>query len=340
MALLIAGTVSQRYIGLYEAEKLFFAAWWVWIGPLPLPGTYPTLGLLAAGLVARLLADRPWRRAQAGILITHIGALLLLMGGMVTALTAEEGYITLAEGETGNSVSDYHQRELAILKNDEVFYAVPHLQLRESMEIRPDGLPFTLTVRVACRHCEPQFRKEAGAEYKGVAAKVALSPAPLQQENENNQAGLELAVSGADAGQDGVYLLFEPTPHRPEITVGGDVYRIVLRKKQRPLPFTVRLEAFEKFTHPGTDTAREYQSDVTIIEPSGLEWRQSIRMNEPLRTHGHTLYQSSFIDARGEIRSVLAVVKNHGFAFPYIASLVLALGLMLHVRLRARRIEE
>ena len=112
-----------------------------------------------------------------------------------------------------------------------------------------------------------------------------------------------------------------------------------MRKNQRSLPFTVRLEKFEKFTHPSTEMAREYQSDVTIIEESGLEWQQSIRMNEPLRTQGYTLYQSSFIDAGGELLSILAVVKNHGFFFPYIASFIMTIGMIIQMRIRAKKVK-
>lgn len=338
MLLLILGTISQRYIGLYESERLFFSAWWVWFGPIPMPGTYPTLGLLALGLTAKLILKSPWKKAQAGIILTHIGALCLLAGGLITALTAEEGYITLAKGETVTTVSDYHQRELAIFKNGKLWHAIPHQQLHDGMVIAPKGLPFKLKITTYCRHCIPQPQSTASAKHRGITDKIALIPAPLQKEDENNLTGVVFEISGTDEAQDGLYLVYEPTPHQPEIIIGEDSYHIAIGKNQRPLPFSVRLEKFQKFTHPGTEMASEYQSDVTIIEASGLEWKQSIRMNEPLRTHGYTLYQSSFIDARGELMSVIAVVKNHGFAFPYIASLIMSIGLILHVRIRRKKV--
>ena len=338
MVLLVLGTISQRYIGLYESERLFFSAWFVWIGPVPVPGTYPTLGLLALGLTAKLLFKTRWVKNQAGVILTHSGALLLLLGGLVTAITAEEGYITLGIDEEIATVSDYHQRELAIFKNDKLLKAIPHQQLRDDLVVQPDGMPFTLTIETYCRHCVPQARKYIGENYRGITDKIQLVKAPLQKEDEENLTGVEFKISGVDEAQDGLYLVYEPTPHQPVMTVGDDRYRIAMRKNQRPLPFAVRLEKFEKFTHPGTEMASEYQSDVTIIEEGGLEWQQSIRMNEPLRTHGYTLYQSSFIDARGEMLSVLAVVKNHGFFFPYIASFIMAIGLILQMRIRAKKV--
>jgi len=57
-------------------------------------------------------------------------------------------------------------------------------------------------------------------------------------------------------------------------------------------------------------------------------------MNEPLRYRGYTLYQSSF-DLSGDTPyTVLTVVENKGRIFPYIASLLIALGLIIHLALR------
>ena len=124
------------------------------------------------------------------------------------------------------------------------------------------------------------------------------------------------------------------------IAYKGDNYKITLRKTITPLPFTIKLNDFEKFSYPGTELASEYQSYVTIIEEDGLEWSQQIRMNEPLRTHGYTLYQSSFVTLADKQFSVLAVVKNSGYLFPYIASILMALGLFFQCLKRFRASKE
>jgi hypothetical protein len=60
-------------------------------------------------------------------------------------------------------------------------------------------------------------------------------------------------------------------------------------------------------------------------------------MNEPMRHKGYTLYQSSF-DLSGEKPfTVLHVVRNRGRIFPYAASLIMALGLILHLAIRIRQ---
>lgn len=337
MVILTLGTIAQRYIGLHEAQALFFDSWILWIGPIPAPGMASLCAVIAVCLTCKLIAKSPWSVHKGGIILCHMGVLLLLLGGLMTSLSAEESFLMLREGETGTTVSDYHQRELAILKEGTVLLQWPIAQLRSGMEIQDAALPFSLHVETFCRHCAPVPRESNDGRYKDLAAKLNLIPAPLQMQDEDNQAGLLVEVRSAGDGQDGVYLSHEVMPRKPEITVNDATYQIALRKVQRPLPFSVTLKRFEKQIHPGTDVAREYQSDIEITESSGISWPAMIRMNEPLRTQGYTLYQSSVIETQGERFSVLAVVKNKGWVFPYIACAVMAAGLIWHSVIRLRQ---
>ena len=62
--------------------------------------------------------------------------------------------------------------------------------------------------------------------------------------------------------------------------------------------------------------------------------RNVIRMNEPLRHRGYTFYQASFTaDDIGEA-TVLAVVRNSGRLFPYISSVIVCFGMLLHLFIR------
>lgn len=83
--------------------------------------------------------------------------------------------------------------------------------------------------------------------------------------------------------------------------------------------------------------AQEYESIVTIMDGE-IEWQSPIRMNEPLRYKGYTLYQSSFITVGEEQLSVLAVVENAGRVFPYISSIVMCIGLLIHLFVRRRKV--
>ncbi len=56
-----------------------------------------------------------------------------------------------------------------------------------------------------------------------------------------------------------------------------------------------------------------------------------IEMNSPLRYRGYTFYQTSFKENENSQATILTVVKNSGQLFPYIASIVIVFGLMLHL---------
>ncbi len=316
MVLLVIGTISQRYIGLFEAEKIFFTSWLVWIGPVPMPGLYPILGLFAVGLAIKLAFKYKWNRAQAGSILTHLGVLLLLVGGLVTALTEEEGFLTVLEGEVVRTISDYHARELVVFADDKLTHRIPFNQLRAGANI--SELPFELKILQSCRNCEPVMGE-----------KLSLKKRVLEKEDEANLSGLTLQVAG------GEYVLFEAIPAPIEF----ENYKLILQKQKRVLPFKVQLNSFKKHNYAGSDIASEYESNVTIIEEGGLEWSQVIRMNEPLRTHGYTLYQSSFLEMNGRQASVIAIVKNSGFLFPYIASIIMAMGLILQSISRFGRVK-
>lgn len=336
MVLLVIGTISQRYLGLYEAQRLFFSGWVVWFGPIPLPGLYSVLALMVLGLSAKLLIGYQWNRKQLGSILTHAAVLVLLLGGLWTALAAEEGYITLFEGKQGRMVSDYHQRELAVFVGDERVAQIPFEQLQGT--VSHNTLPFDLKVITHCKNCAPVMREEADDTQQGMAGKVRLKPSELEKQDEANQYGVEFTLEGDEGAA--LYFLYEALPRPVNITQGEKTYRLLLHKQQRVLPFSITLNRFTKMSYGGSAIAEDYESIVTITEASGATWQAPIRMNEPLRVDGYTLYQSSFITVDGALASVLAVVKNKGFWFPYFASLLMAIGLLLQSLQRFKRVKK
>lgn len=327
MVLLVLGTVSQRELGLYDAQKLYFSSWILWFGPIPLPGTYATLSVITLCLLAKFLLYSPWRAHQTGIILSHLGVLVLLIGGLVSALSQQEGYLSLKEGDTRNNVSDYHARVLTIVPGENDFYGIPFEGLKNGDTV--PALPFTLTVDTTCRNCKPVPVKDARGRH-GLAEQITLTNAAPDQSDEANLSGMEFIVSGA-GDEDGTYLVMEEIPHTP--TIKG--YKFSLGREQTLLPFSIELKDFKRELHPGTNVARGFSSDV-VVHDGGVEWPYHIRMNEPLRYKGYTFYQASFsIRPDGEY-SVLSVVRNKGRIFPYIASAILFAGLLLHVLIRVR----
>lgn len=330
MVLLVIGTVAQKDLGLYAAQHLYFSSWILWWGPFRLPGAYMTLAAITLCLAAKFLLYSPWRWHQAGIILTHLGVLILLIGGLVTALSQKEGYMLLGEGQSSSVISDYHARVLYIAEGGQNIAAVPFDTLKSGEAIAA-SLPFKLTPSTICRNCQPAPVKKPEGRH-GLAREISLRSAPLDQSDEANLSGFSFVIQGAGE-QDGEYLVMEEIPHRPEIEMAGKTYSISLSRAQTELPFAIELKNFERVVHPGTDMASGFSSDITV-QDGAVAWPYLIRMNEPLRYKGYTFYQASFsLRPDGEY-SILSVVQNKGRIFPYLGGIIIFAGLFLHIFIR------
>lgn len=104
------------------------------------------------------------------------------------------------------------------------------------------------------------------------------------------------------------------------------------------LPFSIKLNSFQRDVYPGTNMPREYESRVIIID-GDIIWPASISMNNPLRYRGYTFFQNSTsVTKDGKPISILSVVTNKGQIFPYISGILLAIGLIIHMVIRIKKI--
>jgi hypothetical protein len=332
MANLVAGTLAQSSMGIYDAQNMFFSAFVTWAGPIPLPGGYTLLGIFTTSLFLKFILRSSWHRSKTGIILAHLGALVLLIGGLLTALSAREGYMIIPEGAQTPYIYDYHIRELFIFENDQLKHALAFDRLQPSKHLSLD-LPFTTTVIDRCLNCDIGNREDAAAGNetpRDMARFMALAEAEPARENEENISGVSFNISGADQDDNGLYIAFEAMPNPIEISASGKSYKIIFGKQQRLLPFSIELIDFREEKHPGSMMAKSFSSDV-IVHDGDLEWPSKISMNEPLRYKGYSFFQSSFDQGESGEITILSVVENKGQAFPYIGTLIIAAGLLLHL---------
>lgn len=105
------------------------------------------------------------------------------------------------------------------------------------------------------------------------------------------------------------------------------------RVHDESLPFDIRLNRFTPEYYPGTSKPKSYESLVTLFPQSGGQYDAVIRMNEPLRVSGWTLYQMSWgQDALqpGRLISILRASHNPLEQVPKWASYIIAAGLVWH----------
>ena len=102
----------------------------------------------------------------------------------------------------------------------------------------------------------------------------------------------------------------------------------MLRPQRFYLPFSLHLIQFKHDRYPGTDIPKNFSSRVRLQRVDTGEDREVlIYMNNPLRYSGETFYQASFDpDDKG---SVLQVVHNPSWLTPYLACVLVGLGLLV-----------
>lgn len=334
MLVLVIGTIAQKEIGLFTATHLFFNRFFFWIGPVPVPVGASALLVLFINLSCHFIASSRWEKHLLGSSLTHLSVLVLLFGGGLTLVTKQEGFVLLQQDQPTATVYDYHRRDLVIYRNAQEIIRIPanHLQPNNLIEL-PERIPLRVTVRERCDNCR--------LNEQGKLEQLAARP-----DDEVNQWGMMLAVHNPHDGKTPVELFAVTEFSAPHLLYrykpqngGQDVtYSLALRRHSWDLPFSLTLDAFIQEHHTGTAIASHYESALYVQDRGATdrpEWPARIAMNDPLRYRGFTLYQSSVLTLPdGELASVLNVVKNAGWLFPYLASFLFFAGMILHLGVR------
>ena len=336
MLLLIIGTVFQKHIGVYQAQKIFFSSYWIPVGSIFfLPGTKTVLFVLFFSLVIRLFLEE-WVWKKAGNILLHLGVVLFLVGGFMTSIFTREGAMVIREGERVHYISDYYRYELAVLDSSHSAYdEITRFQqklFKKGNRLVSDSLPFTITVKEFAKNMSLIKRQSVWKENAyGVARIYQLKKESSERIAERNRAGILLDIKYAGQNQNISYLVFQDMPVPQYVYVQGKRYQLILRHKRSYLPVSVKLLDFYYTRYPGTVTAKTYQSDIALEKDGHLLWKGRIEMNKPLHYKGYTFYQSSFEENEEEQKTILAVVHNTARLFPYVSALVMLTGLFIHL---------
>ncbi len=332
MVLLVIGTFSQQQSGLHFAQQKYFSSYIFWVANLiPLPGMRLALLFLFLGLFSKLFTEK-CSKGNAGSIIVHIGVLLLLLGGFLTAHFSYEGNMRIVEGGSSNFLSDYYDVELVVVDTVKGQYdtttAFSQEDLKKGKLLSTDSLPFRLEIQKFCQNC----RLESGN-----TSDVRLIQIPISSSEEKNFAGVTFKVIDTKNSIENTYTVFEYMSTHPHLKIGEKSYFFQVRHARKYLPFNVSLLRFEKHVYVGTNMAKAYQSDV-FLKDGDKQIRRLITMNHPLRYKGYTLYQASYIEGLSRNITILAVVKNYGRIFPYISSIIITLGIILCIFQRLAKI--
>ena len=364
LVLVFGGTIAQVHLGLYEVQARYFRSLLVFWTPegshLKIP-IFPGGWLIGAVLVVNLIAGHFTRfkltRDKVGIWIAHMGIIFMLLGQFFTEAFQNESHLRIEVGETRSYSEDGRKIELAIIDTtdpagDEIV-SVPETTLASKAVIQPPKLPFSLRVKRYLPNSAPCMPNPADANViaasQGAGKRLSFSSTPTTaaMDRENSpSAQLEIV---SDKGPIGTWVV-STWLSRPQyvnqlreqlgdsadsvfgepqgFTLNGHTYQLALRPTRYYKPYTLKLKEFRHDLYPGTDIPKNFSSLVHLDDPSRGENRDIlIRMNNPLRYHGDTYYQSSF--EPGDKVSILQVVQNPAASTPYVACSLVTLGLLV-----------
>lgn len=332
MLVLTLGTIDQKNIGLFESQEKYFTSLFFTYKGIPVPSGGLVILIMSFGLISQLIFKTSFKKKKSlGITLTHLGAVLLLVGAFITNLTALEGSMVIPEGQTISYMQDYKNLDFVLrdVSTEKEHLLLPTKKIRLDQNYPLEGAQIRFTQNLV--NCELSPRQNAGAEYKGMAAQFGFREIPKAAEN---TACTEFTI--IKDGVKSVYAIYQFMPKEQSVSIGDKTYIAELRHHRMTLPFSIKLIDFEKKFHQGTMISRSFKSEVFVIDGT-IETRHLIEMNAPLRYKGYTFYQSSFSEnAQGEITE-LSVVKNAGQIFPYISSIIICLGLLLHLLINSKK---
>ena len=342
--LTILGTLYQVDNGLYAAKQRYFLSWFLWWSPaggmsLPVfPGGILCMMLLAVNmLMGGLFRVRVARRNKA-VVVVHLGIVFLLMAGLVKVQTADEGNLKLYEGQELDYFQNEYLWEVAVWEigtgreAGEFVIEDPYFSdLTEdaTRTFTSRDLPFDLVLSTYLPNSRVLPKGPNWTATGPVVDGYGLKKEEPAGEGFRDIPGLLAEVRVGGESQRGILWGFEELPWA--VRAAGKDWALALRPARYPMPFSIRLDKFEKEDHPGMMMAKAYRSTVTK-SAGGESERVLIQMNEPLRHEGLVLFQSGFgpnpAGPNDRLFSIFSVVRNPSDKWPEYSLWVITFGLV------------
>ncbi|MCB9952889.1 MAG: cytochrome c biogenesis protein CcsA [Planctomycetaceae bacterium] len=292
-------------------------------------------------------------KKRGGIVLIHAGIALIMVHEVIVGVAHTESRMQIAEGQSVNYSSDIRAVELAIVdesdRDQDEMTVIPGSRFHagEATEISDDLLPCKVRVLTYVQNSDVRNKKSLTTDDKapenpataGIGENFSIVPvAQVAGTDTGGQVDVPAAyVEFLDPKSGDSIQTLLVTPHYEEsqpVKIGDKTYQVALRFKRIYHDFWVTLNDVQKNDYKGTSNPRDYSSFIEV-EAKGGDFDQRIWMNNPMRYAGQTFYQSSYIPAGAmgggsKEATVLQVVKNRGWMAPYVACMMVVVGMIAH----------
>jgi hypothetical protein len=343
LVLVFWGTIAQVEVGLYKAQNEFFRSVFIYWTPgnsglkIPIfPGGYLLGTTLLLNLVAAHFRRFKFVKGKLGLLLIHVGLILLLIGQLLTDMLSQESMLHLREGETKNYTEADGRAELAIVdtsdKDTDKVIAIPAEVMRKQQAIQHEAMPFTVEVKKFMVNSSladrPKDSTEPPPATQGFGPLLTVKEAPHVTAMDQRDMPTAIVEIKTAEGSLGTWVVSSFFNKSQSFTYKDRTYEMALRRTRLYKPFSLQLVDFRHDVYPGTEIPKNFSSRVRLMRPATGEDREVlIYMNNPLRYAGETYYQASFdTDNEG---TILQVVKNPSWLAPYAACVLVSTGLVI-----------
>lgn len=343
--LIFWATLAQVKLGIWGVQEKFFHAFFVLETipgtsiPVPVfPGGYFVGGLLLINLVAAHIYRFKFEWKKAGIQLSHLGLILLLVGELISSLMQVESNMRIEEGATMRYSESYRLNELVVMDVSNPDYnevvAIPEAVLSDGGVIQHPKLPFQIRIRDYYPNAALQMREQAPnaappIATAGIGSRIAVTPLPVTyKQDERNAPAADIEFVGTE-GTLGTWLVSPLLGMPQKFDYAGRTWEMALRFKRYYHPFSLTLLNFTHDIYPGTDIPKNFSSRIRLKTDDGRQDREVlIYMNNPLRYAGLTFFQASFEEGNDHV-TILQVVRNPSWRLPYVACVMMAVGLVI-----------
>lgn len=316
-----------------------------------------TWQLIEGTIVATVLlvGSRIMFGAQGANLLLHFGVALLMLGQFIFGDTQLEQRLSLVEGQSTNTLVNMDHIELAFIETladgKQRITVVPESKLKLAFEqqqlLKDDRLPVDMRVLSFFDNSDLTSPTAENPATKGTGLEVIAKEIP-KAGGTNSEVDLASAyvefLSKENGESLGVHLVSQILNERAFLSIGGKEdmseelllgdksYQVQLRFERVPKPYWVQVKDVRRVNYSGTQTPRDYSSFIKLVDTeTGNVENARVWMNNPLRYRGETFYQSDYQQLPGgkEFTSI-QVVRNAGWMIPYIACMIVAVGMIAH----------
>lgn len=342
LVLVFAGTLAQRQLDTFYVQREYFQSWFVMWSATPdfslpvFPGGHLIGGVLLLNLITAHIRRFSWTWKKLGIQLTHFGLIVMLGGGLATDLLSVSSFMVIPVGGTASYSYNPDHTELALADvtdpTAEQVTVIPDTVLNEGGPITHPSLPFKIVVRNFFENSQLSDLKPdstaSAAATNGIGARASVRPQPrATHKDQFNTVSAVVEIVPTDGSPSlGTWLVSDAMAGSQSFDLAGRKWNLELRYTRYYKAYSLTLDKIAHDVYPGTQIPKNYSSTVTLDDPQSREHRQVlIWMNHPLRYQGDTYYQHK----QDSGSSTFQVVRNPSFLAPYVACVIVGLGLIV-----------